>query len=771
MQTRVLVLAVLAAAVVSSTAEPLASFDRAVLSSRDEWGLAAMQQTNGASYEFFEDLLPPPRYVNADFRFYPIVLSAPHAPVKGRLISNGSGVNVRGGSRGWNDPGTPVTFRVGPDELRFGDIANRLHQPTLAGGYLPIVEVRYEHGLEASKYLPPVGTKPVVLQRQIGFEHMSNVYAVEAFASTDADLASNGVVFARFSLASGSNGIITVHAETRPNKFTNGFIVDPDGQGLIWLEKTWDLARGTAHARIGTNKFATVAIATKPFPAEALKGLIADGKFNYDAQRKQCADTWNKLLARGMNAEVPEPVVNNAWRNLIIQDISIILDDKMNYSAGNQYQKMYAAESTDAALPLLAWGQEEEMRHVFNGIMNVKDERLPHHFAGHKLTDVIRYYWQTRDLAFIKEKRPLWQKYLDSILNGRTGEHGLLPKENYCTDIEEPCYSFTANAICWSAVRDMVPILEDLGDKQEAAKVAEFAADFKQKILAAVEENLHRETTPPFIPMGLYSTEGTHDPIYNTRIGGYWDLISGYILDSRIFVGTEKEAWLPTYYQEHGGLFMGLTRSGTPDHTFWTGQHRTNPLYGMRYIVDCLRRDDVDRALVSFYGMLAHGMTRNTFIGAEGCSIQPLDEGGRFFYCPPNTSANGQWLAVLRNILVQDWDVDEDGRPDTLRLAYGTPKRWLDDGKTVKVERAPTAFGPVSYKIESHLSNGHVLAKIELPTRNKATQFLFRVRVPDGWHITRASVDNRALPVDQTGSVDLTSLHGKLAINFDVSRN
>src|SRR5579862_4803522 len=121
-----LVLAVLAAAVVSSTAEPLASFEQAVTSSRDEWGEAAMRQTNGPSYEFFKDLLPPPRYVNADFRYYPIVLSAPHAKVKARLISNGSGVNLRAGSRSWNEPGTPVTFRVGPDEFRFGDILNRL---------------------------------------------------------------------------------------------------------------------------------------------------------------------------------------------------------------------------------------------------------------------------------------------------------------------------------------------------------------------------------------------------------------------------------------------------------------------------------------------------------------------------------------------------------------------------------------------------------------------------------------------------------------------
>src|SRR5436190_23613891 len=88
----------------------------------DVWGEAAMRETNGASYEFFENLLPPPRYVNADFRFYPLVLSAPNAKTKARLISNGSGVNLRGGARSWNEVGTAATFRVGTDEFRFGEI-------------------------------------------------------------------------------------------------------------------------------------------------------------------------------------------------------------------------------------------------------------------------------------------------------------------------------------------------------------------------------------------------------------------------------------------------------------------------------------------------------------------------------------------------------------------------------------------------------------------------------------------------------------------------
>src|SRR5438045_7720472 len=102
------------------------SLQEVVSARKDVWGELAMAQSNGPSYEFFEKLLPPPRYVNADFRYYPIVLSAPNAKSKARLISNGMGVNLRAGTGQWNDNGTPAFFRVGPDQLLFGAFPERL---------------------------------------------------------------------------------------------------------------------------------------------------------------------------------------------------------------------------------------------------------------------------------------------------------------------------------------------------------------------------------------------------------------------------------------------------------------------------------------------------------------------------------------------------------------------------------------------------------------------------------------------------------------------
>ena len=56
----------------------------------------------------------------------------------------------------------------------------------------------------------------------------------------------------------------------------------------------------------------------------------------------------------------------------------------------------------------------------------------------------------------------------------------------------------------------------------------------------------------------------------------------------------------------------------------------------------------------------------------------------------------------LRYLLVQDWDMDDDGRAETLRLAFATPRRWLEDGKRIDVSQRPDR---VRTMFHSHRSN------------------------------------------------------------------
>ncbi len=315
-------------------------------------------------------------------------------------------------------------------------------------------------------------------------------------------------------------------------------------------------------------------------------------------------------------------------------------------------------------------------------------------------------------------------------------------------------------------MRDLSAVLAATGDSADASRYGVNAAQFKKAVLTAIDKSVNRRTTPPFVPVALCADEPPHDPITANRIGNYWNLVIGYVIGSGIFPpGSAEETWIPHYMEQHGGLCMGMLRAGG-GYVFWTSSARINPLYGTRYTLDTLRRDDPERALVSFYGMLAQGFTPNTFVSAEGCSLSAADSRGRFFYCPPNSAANAHFLSMLRNLLVQDWDLNDDGRPETLRLLFATPKRWLEDGKSITVERAPTAFGPVSVHVESYLSRGELVADLDLPQRNTPKHTLLRLRVPDGWHVTSAKVGNQTFSVDERGTVDISSLKGRTTIRF-----
>jgi hypothetical protein len=728
----------------------------------DVWGELAMRQPNGASYEFFESLLPPPRYVHADFRYYPLVMSAPGARTKARLISNGSGVNLRGGSRSWKDVGTPVVFRVGPDEFQFGGLRDRLSLPRPAEGWLPIYEITYRHPYPVqAEGSVPIDQKPGAREAE--------VYRLEAFVSTEPSTADRAVVFVRFSLAAGANGIVTVQIDPPAQaRFVSSQIVDGQGNPVVWVDRAWKWERQGVHASLKPGDAATLAIATGPLAA----GALAFDDQSYVRHRSDTVRKWKEIIGHAMHVDVPEARVNDAWRNLLVQNFILLHGERMLYSAGNQYEALYEAEGSDAALAMLSWGFEDDARRMFVPLFDFTRKGLEHHQAGLKLHDIARCWWQTRDRAWLEAMRPRWEKEIRRLLDHRAGPDGLLPKERYCGDIATPVHSLSVESKAWRALRDLPPVLRALGDETLAGEVARAEADVKPRVLAAVNRSLRRETTPPFIPNALLADEHLHDPITATRIGSYWNLVINYTIGSRLFPpGSDEESWIPRYVETHGGLCMGMVRAGGTTHAFWTGSERINPLYGTRYVVDALRRDDPERALVSFYGMLAQGFTRHTLVAGEGCSLAPVDDGGRFFYCPPNSAGNAHFLTMLRAILLQELDTDDDGEPETLRLLFGTPRRWLEDGKRLVVERAPTAFGPVSVRMESRLASGSLTATVELPARNVPRRTLLRARVPEGWRVTSARLADKTIKVDGQGTIDLTGQNGTVVVTFAVKKD
>ena len=270
-----------------------------------------------------------------------------------------------------------------------------------------------------------------------------------------------------------------------------------------------------------------------------------------------------------------------------------------------------------------------------------------------------------------------------------------------------------------------------------------------------------------FIPVALLAGEKPHDPLTATRTGSYYDLIIPYVLGSGVFgPQDEREDWIIDYLRAHGGLAMGMIRS-MPHQGEFDNQPGVNPLYGLRYNLTLLRRGDRDHAQVGFYGQLAQGMTRDTFIGGEGSRFLHGDKHGRSFYLPPNSASNATFLTTSRYLLVQDWDLDDDGRPETLRLCDAIPARWLADGARIEVKKAPSAFGEVSFAVRSQLIDGKVVVAVQAPSR-PAGKWLLRLPAPPGYSITGVRIADTELRRDAEGRVDLTGRTGAFEVVFAV---
>ena len=423
--------------------------------------------------------------------------------------------------------------------------------------------------------------------------------------------------------------------------------------------------------------------------------------------------------------------------------------------------RKYAHESGEAMRSLLLWGHEKDAADSIPPIFKYRRGNIEFHDGAYKLEGLAHYYFVTHDADLVRTTRDLWQREIDLIVKSRDKTTGLLPREKYCSDIDTPVVSVVANANCWRGLRDMALVLADIGDTEQSEKLAKVAAEYRKIILAAIDKAMDRNVDPPFMPIAL-GEEPVHDPITGTRLGSYWNLVVSQVLFSGVFPANSQTAGdILRYIQTRGGLCMGMIRCQSVRGA-WMNVQQIDDLYTTRYAQALLERDEPDRALVTFYGKLAQGMTRDTFIDGESSGIEPFDQFGRQMGLPPNSAANAHFLLMLRYMLVQDYDTKDDGRADTLRLCFATPRRWLEDGKEIVVERAPTQFGNVSFRIKSDLKHNRVTAEIDLPHRAPA-HTLLRFRLPEGKQIASAK-----FPIASGETLDITGQTGHCIVVMQI---
>jgi hypothetical protein len=193
--------------------------------------------------------------------------------------------------------------------------------------------------------------------------------------------------------------------------------------------------------------------------------------------------------------------------------------------------------------------------------------------------------------------------------------------------------------------------------------------------------------------------------------GGYYALVAPMVLETEFFEPRdERVLWITKFMEERGGLLLGLSRYGDGvDHAYTYG-----------YALSQLRRGEIDKFLLTFYASLAYGMSQDTYSGAEVTRLAiGLNEPTL-----PHLLSSAQQLRMLRMMLVR-----EEG--EDLLLAGATPRAWLEDGKTITVQGAPSLAGSVSYSLTSMAAHREIRAVVEPFAKDRSSMHLkLRLRAP-----------------------------------------
>ncbi len=217
------------------------------------------------------------------------------------------------------------------------------------------------------------------------------------------------------------------------------------------------------------------------------------------------------------------------------------------------------------------------------------------------------------------------------------------------------------------------------------------------------------------------------------------DTWSNYVPCDALTPRRLLDVWYPTDV-DCGPLHLARLEAINPDGWLTTAMlhdHEDNlffrqwgmanePVYNQQATVYLLR-DEPKAVIRAFYSMMACAFSHH--------QLTPLEHRWAWgqYYMPPST--DGAWFELYRNMLIQERD------DDSLILLQASPRKWLEQGKTITVEGAPTYYGPLSMEVRSEAESRVIRANIGMPQRRSPEVLLVRFRHPTAKPMKSVRVD------------------------------
>jgi hypothetical protein len=351
-------------------------------------------------------------------------------------------------------------------------------------------------------------------------------------------------------------------------------------------------------------------------------------------------------------------------------------------------------------------------------IQNFSDYMVETGAALWVVGEVHRY---TRDDAWIAEVKPKLLKSTEYLLKWRERNkvetlrhrgYGLL--DGKVADPNDPYHQFMLNAYGYLGVSRIAEVLRTI-DPVESAALAREAVAWKEDIRDSLAFGMKHS---PVVPLGDGSWSRTAPP---------WTETVG---PRALYATGEKHFTHGTFNAADsllGPMHLVFCEVLTPDdavtgelldyHTelFYRGNAALSQPYYSRHDWVQLKRGMIKPFLKTWYMAFAGLADRETYTFWE--HVHHVSE--------HKTHEEAWFLMATRWMLF----LEEE---QTLKLLSGVPRKWLESGKTISLDRVSTYFGPLSVKVESQEQSNRIEAVVTCEDDRKPETVVLRLPHPDG---------------------------------------
>lgn len=467
---------------------------------------------------------------------------------------------------------------------------------------------------------------------------------------------------------------------------------------------------------------------------------------HYAESRNATTKFWSDYLAQGAQFTVPEPAVNELFRANLWHALRLPRRHggaEPNVRIDLPYSN-FAYDQHGTPWPVNQAIYVDYMLYDLRGYHSISAEELAAiyrnnqepggHVAGFAnwgvytpsmVYAVAKHYLLSRDGASLERLLPQTLKALDWCLaeirkaSERPGpDRGLVlaPLNDLSHDHKEWAFN---QAYLYAGTELLGRVLEDIGHPR--APECRAAAQ-------AMHEAVQR----------AFARAAMHSPLVQLRDHTWIPYVPADALTPRRLL----EVWYPTDV-DCGSLHLSRLKAldpGGPLTSCLLNDHEDNlflnqwgmanePVYN-QHATAYLLRDEVKPAIRAFYSMMACAFSHSVF--------EPVEHRWSWgqYFGPPST--DGAWFELYRQMLIRERD------DDSLLLLQATPRRWLEHGKQIRVERAPTYYGPLAMTVTSRAQAGELLATVDLAGPKLPAELLLRLRHPEGKKLQAVSLNGKS---------------------------